>query len=230
MAQSSNSIPAYSVESRARQSQGTSNQAVLAMVDRSMGRRQLSGTCVVDVGCGAGDLYSVVRGRFSQYIGVDVVRYDAFPEEARFCQFDLDSGRIPLAEGCADVVVAVEVIEHLENPRDFARQLVRLVKPGGSVIITTPNQLSFLSLLTLVLKHRFQAFQDVHYPTHLTALLEVDLRRIATECGLEQAQIEYSLQGRIPWTAHHYPTSLSRRFPRALSDNVLLIGRKADRG
>lgn len=220
------SNPMCTAEARARQSQGTSSQAILAMVDRAMERRRLSGACVVDVGCGAGDLYPAVRSRFAQYIGVDVVRYEGFPDEARFCQFDLDSGQVPLPEGCADVVVAVEVIEHLENPREFARRLLRLVKPGGWVIITTPNQLSLLSLLTLVVKRRFQAFQDVHYPTHLTALLEVDLRRIATECGLEQTQIEYSLQGRIPFTANHYPKVLSRRFPRALSDNVLLIGRK----
>ncbi len=134
-----------------------------------------------------------------------------------------------MSEESADVVVAVEVIEHLENPRQFARRLVRLAKSGGWVIITTPNQLSFLSLLTLVLKKRFQAFQDVHYPTHLTALLEVDLRRIAGECGLEQIQIEYSGEGRIPWTALHYPAWWSRMFPRALSDNVLVIGRKPDR-
>jgi 2-polyprenyl-3-methyl-5-hydroxy-6-metoxy-1,4-benzoquinol methylase len=200
------------------------------MVDRAMERRHLSGACVVDVGCGAGDLYPVVRSRFSQYIGVDVVRYEGFPEEARFCRFDLDSGQIPLSEGSADAVVAVEVIEHLENPREFARQIVRLVKPGGWVIITTPNQLSVLSLLTLVVKHRFQAFQDVHYPTHLTALLEVDLRRIGAECGLEQMQIEYSLEARLPLTPYHYPNVLSRLFPRALSENVLLIGRRADLG
>ena len=134
-----------------------------------------------------------------------------------------------MADECADAVVAVEVIEHLENPRQFTRQLVRLAKRGGWVIITTPNQLSLLSLLTLVLKKRFQAFQDVHYPTHITALLEVDLRRIAAECGLEQIEIEYSGQSRIPGTARHYPESLSRRFPQALSDNVLVIGRRADR-
>jgi hypothetical protein len=62
-----------------------------------------------------------------------------------------------------------------------------------------------------------------------TALLEVDLRRIAAECGLEQIEIEYSGQSRIPGMARHYPEVLSRRFPQALSDNVLLIGRRADR-
>jgi 2-polyprenyl-3-methyl-5-hydroxy-6-metoxy-1,4-benzoquinol methylase len=219
-------VGAVGVETRARQSRGVSNDAVLTMVVSSLARRRISGQVFVDVGCGAGKLYGHVGSRFSRYVGVDAVRYDEFPERAEFCQLDLDGGRIPLPDQSADVVAAVEVIEHLENPRDFMRKLVRLVKPGGWVVVTTPNQLSLLSLATLVVKRRFSAFQDVHYPTHLTALLEVDLRRIAAECGLKQIGIEYSCASRIPLTARHYPALLSRRFPRALSENVLVIGQK----
>lgn len=195
------------------------------MVVRALTQRQISGQCIADVGCGQGDLYAAVRARFSRYVGIDAVRYDDFPDGAEFCLLDLDGGPIPL-EGSPDVVAAVEVIEHLENPRDFMRKLVRLLKPGGWLIVTTPNQLSLLSLLTLAVKHRFQAFQDVHYPTHLTALLEIDLRRMASECGLTNIGIEYSLEGRIPGTAWRYPRFLARRFPRALSENVLVIGQK----
>jgi 2-polyprenyl-3-methyl-5-hydroxy-6-metoxy-1,4-benzoquinol methylase len=214
------------VEVRARRSRGVSNESILLMVCRAIERRQISGECLVDVGCGAGNLYRRVHSSFLHYVGVDAVRYEDFPEQAKFCHFDLDSGRIPLPDESADVVAALEVIEHLENPREFMRKLVRLAKPGGWVIVTTPNQLSLLSLLTLLAKHRFQAFQDVHYPTHLTALLEIDLSRIAAECQLAEIEIEYSLTGRIPLTARHYPQLLSRQFPRALSENVLVIGKR----
>jgi 2-polyprenyl-3-methyl-5-hydroxy-6-metoxy-1,4-benzoquinol methylase len=196
------------------------------MVARALENRQIAGGCFVDVGCGQGDLHRYVGPRFTRYVGIDAVRYDHFPEEAEFCHLDLDGGHIPLPDRYADVVAAVEVIEHLENPRDFLRKLVRLAKPGGWVIVTTPNQLSLLSLATLVLKQRFQAFQDVHYPTHLTALLEVDLRRIGTECGLVEIAVEYSRAGRLPLSAHHFPRLLADRFPRCLSDNVLMIGRR----
>lgn len=75
-------------------------------------------------------------------------------------------------------------IEHLENPRAFIRVLVRLTKPGGWVFVTTPNQLSLLSQMTLMLKNQFNAFQEAPslYPAHITALLEIDLIRITTEC------------------------------------------------
>ena len=197
------------------------------MVVRAIDKRRIGGACIADVGCGQGDLYGYVRSRFARYVGIDAVQYEDFPEQAEFCHLDLDSGVLPLADGSADVVAAIEVIEHLENPREFMRKLVRLAAPGGWIIVTTPNQLSFLSLLTLIVKHRFQAFQDVHYPTHLTALLEVDLRRVAAEAGLAKIEIEYSQSGRIPLTRRHYPRWLSRLFPRALSENVLVIGQKS---
>jgi len=157
---------------------------------------------------------------------VDVICYEGFPAAAEFVALDLDAGVVPLPDGGADVVAAVETIEHLENPRAFLRELVRLTRPGGWVVVTTPNQLSLLSKLTLVFKNQFNAFQDGSYPAHLTALLEIDLRRMAAECGLAGVTIAYSGEGRIPGVPWHYPRFLSRWFPRALSDNVLLSGKR----
>jgi hypothetical protein len=121
--------------------------------------------------------------------------------------------------------VAVETIEHLENPRAFVRELTRLARPGGWVVVTTPNQLSLLSKMTLVLKNEFNDFQSGSYPAHLTALLEADLRRIGGECGWSDVAVAYTRNGRIPGTARHWPRPLSRLIPRTLSDNVLVIGR-----
>jgi 2-polyprenyl-3-methyl-5-hydroxy-6-metoxy-1,4-benzoquinol methylase len=214
------------VERRARKSEGASDAAIYRMVARALERRQRVGGTLLDVGCGAGRLWPYLQGRFEHYVGVDAVRYEDFPTDASFHPADLDAGVASLPEACADVVASLETIEHLENPRAFMRELVRLVKPGGYVIVTTPNQLSLLSLCTLLCKQRFNAFQDVHYPAHLTALLEVDLRRIACECGLSEVSVEYSLEGRLVFTPWHYPGFLARLFPRALSDNLLVSGRK----
>jgi 2-polyprenyl-3-methyl-5-hydroxy-6-metoxy-1,4-benzoquinol methylase len=215
-----------SAEARARLSLGISGAAIYEMVIRELGKRNAFHGAIADVGCGAGHFLAYTRGKFDRYIGVDVVRYETFPPEADFRQVDLDSGRIDLDSGSVDVVAALETIEHLENPRAFVRELVRIARPGGWVAVTTPNQLSLLSLLNLLVRKRFVAFQDVDYPAHLTALLEVDLRRIAGECGLREVGIEYTCQARIPMTWKHYPQMLARRFPQALSDNMMMIGRK----
>lgn len=215
------------IERRARQSQGVSNAAIHQMVRRALDTRNVPRGILADVGCGSGQLHEFVANRFERYIGIDAVDYSDFPANAEFHFADLNASQLPLRNNTADVAVAVETIEHLENPRAFMRELVRIAKPGGIVVITTPNQLSWLSLMTLVAKHRFNAFQDVHYPAHLTALLEVDLRRIAAECNLEDVAIDFSNEGRLPFTPWNYPRFLGRLFPRRLSDNLLLIGRKA---
>jgi 2-polyprenyl-3-methyl-5-hydroxy-6-metoxy-1,4-benzoquinol methylase len=217
---------AMTLEARARQSLGSSHDAIYELVERALAERSIAGGLLVDVGCGGGGLWRLLAQRFTDYRGLDAVRYPGFPIEAEFLEIDLDRTPWPIASGEADVVAAVETIEHLENPWTFMRALIALVRPGGWVIVTTPNQLSLLSLATLIVKGRFSAFQEVHYPAHRTALLEIDLRRLADESGLESVAVLYSHAGRVPFTAWHYPPPLARRFPRALSDNVLIIGRK----
>jgi 2-polyprenyl-3-methyl-5-hydroxy-6-metoxy-1,4-benzoquinol methylase len=213
-------------EARARWTLGLSAEAIYRRVADVLAARDCGRGVVVDVGCGTGSLREFVGGRFDRYVGVDLIRYANFPEDAEFIKVDLETGGIPLPDGSADVVASVETIEHLENPRAFIRELVRLVRPGGWLVVTTPNQLSLLSKLTLVVKNQFTHFQDSSYPAHLTALLEVDLRRMAAECGLSEVAVDYTRQGRIPGTPWHYPRVLSRWFPRSLSDNVLLVARK----
>jgi 2-polyprenyl-3-methyl-5-hydroxy-6-metoxy-1,4-benzoquinol methylase len=214
------------LEARARQSLGSSSQAIYRAVARALAVHGIDKGRLVDVGCGGGGLWREVNGRFTSYCGLDAVRYETFPVEARFCLVDLDSDEWPEIAGSADVVAAVETIEHLENPWAFMRRLVAIAKPGAWIIVTTPNQLSLLSLLTLVTKRRFAAFQDAHYPAHRTALLESDLCRAASESGLEIVDVAYSHQGRLPLMSWHYPAILARLFPRALSDNLLLVARK----
>jgi 2-polyprenyl-3-methyl-5-hydroxy-6-metoxy-1,4-benzoquinol methylase len=215
---------ATAVESQARLSRGRADEAVHAMVASIFERCGSSGV-LVDVGCGRGNLWRVVHGRFSRCIGVDAVDYDGRPADLDFHQADLNAP-LPLPDGCADAVAAVEVIEHLENPRAFIRELARITRPGGWAVVTTPNQASALSLLTLLFKERFAAFQERDYPAHLTALLPIDLQRIEEECGLRDIGVWFTGYGRLPLMARHYPRRLAAASPRLFSDNVAVFGRR----
>lgn len=210
---------------RAEQSFGISNIAIYEMVRRVLSQHCSSSGVLLDVGCGTGNLKPFVSRWCDRYIGIDAVRYSDFPANTEFVLQNLDRPLTSFSDNVADVVISVETIEHLENPRAFYRELVRLAKPNGYVIVTTPNQLSLLSKLTLLLKHQFNAFQEAPglYPSHITALLEIDLRRIAREAGLSDIKIVYSDRGRIPFTNRNYPAVFKgNRF----SDNLLCIGRK----
>jgi len=222
----SSTVAFAGVEVRARQSLGTSSDAIQRMVAAAVQRHAIRGARVFDVGCGHGVLHLAVKDRFVEYHGLDAVRYSGFPESGTFTRIDLDAEVWPVVSGSGDLVAAVETIEHLENPWAFVRQLAALVAPGGWLVVTTPNQLSLLSLLTLIVKRRFSAFQDTHYPAHRTALLESDLQRMVEASGLEVIEIGYSVQGRIPLTGGHYPSAMSRRWPRALSDNLMILAKK----
>jgi len=52
------------------------------------------------------------------------------------------------------------------------------------------------------------------------------LIRIASACGLQNLSISYTNRGRIVFTPLHYPRTVSRQWPRAMSDNICLIGTK----
>jgi SAM-dependent methyltransferase len=218
---------------RALQSGGTSNSVALYALTREIIERGGQRGVLVDVGCGKGTLYGQLTGLFSTYVGIDVVRHAGFPEgpDVQFVEMSMDEGKAPLPGGTADVVCCLETIEHMENPRALARDLTRLARPGGLLVVSTPNQLSLLSKLCLIVNNEFVHFQERPglYPAHLSALLECDLRRIAHEVGWTDVDVAYTADGRMPGTARHWPRWLPARDGwrgRAFSDNVVLSARR----
>ena len=212
------------VQERAARSLGRAHERIYRTASRLLETRGAGGT-LLDAGCGTGGFWRAVSARFSACTGVDAVRYPELPAAVHFVAANLD-GRLPLDDASVDTAAAIEVVEHLENPRTFVRELARVTKPGGWIVLTTPNQLSALSLLCLAAKGSFSAFQDGDYPAHRTALLEIDLRRIASESGLEEVAVEYTRWGRLPLTPWHYPGAIAALAPRRCSDNVAIVGRR----
>jgi len=221
----------FDVEERARLSGGISTAVIHDAVVAALTERGVHAPCLLDVGCGVGNLRARVRAICDRYIGADAIRHAGFPPDAEFVLVDLDTGRVALPDGSCDVVACVETIEHVENPRALMRELVRLAAPGGWLVVTTPNQLSVLSKLTLLAKNEFSHFRELPglYPAHISALLEVDLLRICRENGLENVAVRYTGHGRMPFTPRDWPSPFRANSGvkgRAFSDNVVVIARK----
>jgi len=207
-----------------------SSDTVLSTVARVLAEKAHRYDTVVDLGCGNGRCAQHLGGLCRNYLGGDRAEFDDFPGSAAtgFRKVDLNREPYPFSESSADAVVSVGVIEHLENPRALVREMARIVRPGGWVVVTTPNQLSVTSKLHLVTRNQFPAFQRAPglYPGRITALVEGDLRRIARECGLIDVDVRYVDQSRAPRSGQPWPAKLLAR-GRWFSDNLLLVARRA---
>ncbi|WYX12956.1 methyltransferase domain-containing protein [Achromobacter xylosoxidans] len=97
----------------------------------------LHGKVALDIPCGDGRATAVLRES-----GADVLAYDLFPESFLLdgqAQFADLAERLPLPDDSIDIVVCQEGIEHLPNQLLALQEFHRVLKPGGTLVITTPN-------------------------------------------------------------------------------------------
>jgi len=109
---------------------------------------------LLDVGCGDGSLLMRYLGKLPRdYCGVEAAPDLCAKAEQRGIKvysYDLN-GRWPFESGRFDVVFASQVIEHLHNTRLFVEETYRVLKPGGTVVMTSENLCSLLNCIALCL-------------------------------------------------------------------------------
>jgi 2-polyprenyl-6-hydroxyphenyl methylase/3-demethylubiquinone-9 3-methyltransferase len=169
---------------------------LLERESRATGRRQ----ALFDVGCGNG---SVARAFAAQ--GWDVVGVDA--DEAGIRQPENVAARVRLFRGSAyddlgaiygrfPVVLSLEVVEHLYDPRRFARTIFELLEPDGLAVISTPYHGYWKNLL-IALSGRFdQHFTALWDHGHIKFWSVATLSQLLQDAGFKE--IEALKVGRIP--------------------------------
>ncbi len=195
-------------------SSGPIYDRILAVIEQQGWKGDL-----LDFGAGSGGLSRrlLQSGQFRSITALDIQpRPSSLPGEIVHIVADLNHAA-PLQSESFDVVVSAEVVEHLENPREIMREWFRVLRKGGWVIFSTPNNESWRSLLSLFARGHFAGFSDENYPAHITALLARDVQRLALEAGFGHPSIFYTDHGYLP------------RFTRFTWQNILSGGAKGRR-
>jgi SAM-dependent methyltransferase len=162
--------------------------------------RHCRGARVLDVACGTGYGAAFLSDRGAR----SVVAVDISLEALRFARARYavsvvcaDALRLPLASGFFDVVVSLETIEHLSDAASFVAEVSRVIVPGGSLLLSTPNahlsdgtnphhlrEFTLEELRDLLLEHGFAriAVSGQHWRLHGRTFSRVKgLRRMAWE-------------------------------------------------
>lgn len=139
---------------------------------------------LLDVGGATGNLGYVLRDLFEYRAVIDISRECKGPAIAKgndFVAANVDLDGIPFVDQRFDLVVALDFIEHIINPRKFADECWRVLKPGGKVLINTPNIQFWRHLHSLVVNGIFphtSGDQEVYHGGHVAFYNLQDLRNI----------------------------------------------------
>lgn len=152
----------------------------------------LAGLAVLEIGCG--------RGGFSKYLldkGANLVAADFSTSAVNIAKTLLSSGPpcdvrvadiqdIPFGADHFDLVVSLETLEHVPDPEKGLSELVRVAKPGGRLIITTPNYFGGLGLYRWYREWTGKGYSEVGQPINNKTTLKGRARSLrGLGCSLD---------------------------------------------
>lgn len=147
--------------------------------------------------CGAG------HGAFTKKLfeaGYDVSACDLFPEifyydKVQCKQADV-TAKLPFDDQAFDAIVAMEIMEHIQDHEVFFNESNRILKPGGSVYISTPNVLSLKSRIRFMFTGFFYSFKPLEITNydglqHVASLTLDQYDYLAVKRGFKRAEYSY---------------------------------------
>jgi SAM-dependent methyltransferase len=146
------------------------------------GARDVAGLRVVDIGCGAGPGLRYLAARGALALGLDHSRYaletaTRLSPDSWVALNDSASG-LPIQTASADLLLLSELVEHIKPIEPLLGECYRILKPGGRIVVTTPNLWDIRRALAPLTGRVWSGDTD---PTHVNLYtptrLAADLRR-----------------------------------------------------
>jgi 2-polyprenyl-3-methyl-5-hydroxy-6-metoxy-1,4-benzoquinol methylase len=209
---------------------------------RYLRRDDVGGRDVLEIGCGRGELavrLAAMTPRPRRLVGADfaqsAVRLGAQrareTSRAGVSWMVADAQAIGLPAASFDTVISCETIEHLVDPVGALREFHRLLRPGGRLVLTTPNYMGVFGLYRAYLRLRGRRYTEGGQPICRLTLLPRTwwwLRRAGFRVRAVDAAGHYALfPGRHPWE----PAWLARvgRWIWPLGLHSIFVAEKPDR-
>jgi len=161
---------------------------------RNLDRRGLTGGDFLEVGCGYGFLLDEARPRFRRRVGTEYSEEGAGRARATGAEVFVGGIEQLPSDARFDLAVAIQVIEHIYEPVTFFHNLVRHIKPGGHVVLATPDIGGGLRKLMGV---RWPSFK---VPEHVVYFDFHSLQKLMSSAGLIELE-------RLPYP-HAFPFGL----------------------
>ena len=101
---------------------------------------------VLEAGCGEGYGADLIADVARSVVGLDYDELTVAHVRARYPRVDIRHGNLaalPLPDASVDVVVNFQVIEHLWDQPQFVAECARVLRPGGALLMSTPNRITF---------------------------------------------------------------------------------------
>jgi 2-polyprenyl-3-methyl-5-hydroxy-6-metoxy-1,4-benzoquinol methylase len=160
----------------------TSKQYAIDCVPASGGLR------VLDVGCGSGLNSKAIAALGHHVSGVDlseaaIERYRSYGFEGRAA--DIEEG-LNYPNDSFDLVFCAEVIEHMTSPEVLIAEMKRVLKPGGRLVLTTPNSAFWLYRVLGVLGY---TVGELQHPKHFQYFSRRSLLKLLESAGLQREEV-----------------------------------------
>lgn len=98
---------------------------------------------LLELGCGEGRGVELLSPLVNNYLALDKIDEVIQKLKPRFPNVDFKQGVFPpftgLSDNSFDTIVSFQVIEHVKKDADFLEEIYRVLKPGGTAVLTTPN-------------------------------------------------------------------------------------------
>jgi 2-polyprenyl-3-methyl-5-hydroxy-6-metoxy-1,4-benzoquinol methylase len=155
-----------------------------------------TGKRVLDVGCSSGYLARPLSERGNTIVGIELDPEAAHAAE-QFCERvlvgDVETMELPLEPSSFDVVLCGDVVEHLRDPVAALARLRAFLKPGGRVVLSTPNIANWAIRLSLLGGRWRYTERGILDRTHTHLFTRATLAEALERAGYEQVRIDFSV-------------------------------------